>query len=125
MIITQKIPATIQVPVVTGEGEVEIYYAKPQSLGKVVQLGQAWFTVDGVRHTSARAAMRYLVIAHEQGRVLVPGEIKAPVPRPARRRSREIQAVPQEILDLGLDLNDPIIVAILRLLRNREDRTPH
>lgn len=134
MIISRNIPSTVQAPVHVRTGVVEVWYGEPVSLGLVEQVGHSWWTVDGRRHASARAAMRYLVAARKAGRVLreKPDRPRAPAETPVQQVVAEVPetgatgatvtgATKEQLRDvlIDLDLSDPVVLGILRMLRDR------
>lgn len=59
-IATKKPDAQVR-PVYVTDSEYEIWYSKPQSLGRIENRKGYWYTADGRRFASSRDAMGYLV----------------------------------------------------------------
>lgn len=116
MIISRKAPELVQAPVRVSRDRVEIWYSKPKSLGYVDKIGSYWYTVDGGKFRSSREAMRYLVKLEDMGVIPLPSDKRPPAI--VRRAPRT-----QERFLGNLDLTDPMVLDILKLLSARATGT--
>lgn len=86
-------PAVVKSVVRITDEQYEIYYAKPQCLGKINKRGGYWYTIDGMRFVSSRDAMEYLI---RLGEVAMTQRLPAPavtkvtnVPETTRKKIAE------------------------------------
>lgn len=93
MKIARKIPGVTKVPMYVTETQYEIYYARPESLGKIDYVGSYWYTADGMRFASSRNAMEYLIRMYEATGKVMP-ERTEPLPVPARKAAPAAKSKP-------------------------------
>lgn len=61
MKVSNQAPTVTKRPVQLTSDIYEIWYSKPQSLGKIHNVKGYWFCADGMRFVSSRDAMEYLI----------------------------------------------------------------
>lgn len=115
MIVARKVPGVAKVPVYVNDHEYEIWISRPVSLGTIRKIGYFWYSVDGEKFRSGRLAMAYVIRSHEEGKELVPREIH-PITRP--KKPKKVEQIP-EILKYDLDMNDPLVMSVLKLLSDK------
>jgi hypothetical protein len=104
MKIGHKKPENLQRPVYVTKDIYEIWYAKPQSLGKIHNIKGFWYTADGQRHKSSHDAMDYLIKMLEAGAPVMGALNLATLKVPTRTRKPKIAST----ASVGLSAEDTV-----------------
>ncbi len=78
MKVAAKKPESFQTVVYVTKDQYEVWFSKPQSLGKINNRNGYWYTADGMRFVSSRDAM-YYIVRQTDPTVALPERTRGPV----------------------------------------------